>query len=726
MRIITAAVQIVLGLALFAARPASAQDTQAGLGGAFVTHHTQAKLILSAVAKAGDTVLAGVQLKMEPGWHTYWKNPGEAGQATEIKWTLPPGVTAGEIQWPLPHRIPPADVVTYGYEDEVVLLVPLKLDATFPAGPVTLKARVSWLECKESCIPADTEISSTLNFDGETGNADDYANAKLLADWQPKVPVSANSLSAQAFWEKPPSGDKRNLMLQWLGPPAGADFFPAASDDFEIQGATENVSAPAGTVELRKVVKKFSGDWPKEISGVIVTGTGDARRGFAVKLAVTESSAGVSPAPISKGTIQAPTLPPLGVLLAQLLAALAGGVIMNLMPCVLPILSLKILSLVQLQDKEASVGRRQSLIYLLGVLVSFWVIAGLVIAGRLASWGEQFQDARFVVLITVLMTVIALNLFGVFEFVLPGKTVGSAAELAAREGDSGAFFNGVLAVVLGASCVAPLMATAIGWAITQSPLVIALIFTAIGAGLALPYVLLTFFPPLQKLLPKPGAWMEKFKIALGFPMLGMAAWAFSLVVVHHGRRGVLWVGVFLVALGFAAWVFGEFIQRGSRRKGLAWLVVLASVVGGYVYALEYQLDWRHPVVETGAPGVVRESPGGIEWQPWSAAAVAQAQASGHPVLVDFTADWCLTCQVNKKTSIEIDSVRQKLKQLNVVTLIGDYTRKNPDITAELKHFERAGVPLVLVYSKDVSRPPQLLPAILTPGIVLDALDRAAK
>jgi thiol:disulfide interchange protein DsbD len=521
------------------------------------------------------------------------------------------------------------------------------------------------------------------------------------------------------------------LILQWNGVSDGAEFFPTANDDYEVEGATETIPANDGTVQLRKAVKKYSAQspWPKEISGVIVTGVGDARKGFAVKLTVGDKPSTSAAENNSKPATSATTgntFPALGVLLVQLLAALAGGVIMNLMPCVLPILSLKLLSVVKMRGKEVAEARRHSLVYLLGVLVSFWVIAGLVIAGRLASWGEQFQDQRFVIIITVLMALIAMNLFGVFEFVLPGRAVGSAAELAAREGNAGAFFNGVLAVVLGASCVAPLMTGAVGWAVSQPPVVILLVFSAIGAGLALPYVLLTFFPALQKMMPKPGAWMEKFKFALGFPMLGMAAWSLALVVDHLGGRGVLWVGVFLVALGLGAWVFGEFIQRGSRRKGLAWIFVLASIGGGYGYALEHELDWRHPDVSVVQPGVVKTEPGGIEWLPWSREAVAQAQAAGRPVLVDFTANWCLTCQVNKKTSIEIDSVRQKLKTLNAVTLIGDYTRKNPDITAELKRFERAGVPLVLVYSKDTAKPPQILPAVLTPGIVLDALDWAAK
>ncbi|MBW8864999.1 MAG: thioredoxin family protein, partial [Verrucomicrobia bacterium] len=662
-------------------------------------HHTQVTLLLSAAdAKPGDTIYAGVDMKMEPAWHTYWKNPGDAGQATKIEWQLPPGISAGEIQWPLPSKLPPAEVTTYGYEDEVVLIVPLTIEtnSNLPMGQVDLKAKVSWLECKDTCIPADQAVAAKLNIAAETKPS---ADATTIEAWKNKIARPGDS-ALSAWWEKPATGDTRPLII---GYPQvvdasknikydSVDFFPDASDKFEVQSATETISHYSAYIRLRKTVKKFSGDWPKEISGVLVVGIKGQRYGFDVKLPVAEKEPITASSKPSGGTTRPPLLPPLGILLWQLLGALAGGIIMNLMPCVLPILSLKILSLVQQHGKESAVARRHSLVYLFGVLVSFWLIAGLVMAGKLASWGEQFQDPRFVVIITVLMTVIALNLFGVFEFILPGKAVGSAAELAAREGHSGAFFNGVLAVVLGASCVAPLMGAAIGWAITQSPLVILLIFSAIGLGLALPYVLLTFFPALQKILPKPGAWMEKFKIALGFPMLGMAAWPLSLVVVHYGQTGALWVGIFLVALGLGAWVFGEFIQRGSRRKWLAWLVVLATIGGGYSYALEHQLNWRHPNTDAIPKGTVQTSPNNFEWLPWSEDAVAQAQAAGHPVLVDFTADWCLTCQVNRKTSIEIDSVRAKLKAINAVTLVGDYTRKNPAIAAELKRFQWAGVP----------------------------------
>jgi thiol:disulfide interchange protein DsbD len=253
--------------------------------------------------------------------------------------------------------------------------------------------------------------------------------------------------------------------------------------------------------------------------------------------------------------------------------------------------------------------------------------------------------------------------------------------------------------------------------------VILLVFLAVGTGLAAPYVLLSWNPAWLKFLPKPGAWMEKFKIAMGFPMLATALWLFNLAAGSYGKS-VLWLGVFLVVVAFAAWIFGEFVQRGRTRKGRAMIISLGLLIGGYAYALECQLHWRAPMAASIATGSLKESAEGIDWQRWSPEAVAQARANGHPVLVDFTADWCLTCQVNKKTSIETPSVRAKLKVMNAVALLGDYTRFPDNITTELNRFSRAGVPLVLVYPKNPEAQPLVLPEILTPGIVLAALDRA--
>ena len=680
--------------------------------------HTAATLILPSTAIAGDTVLVGVQLKMEPGWHTYWKNPGEAGQATEVKWTLPPGVTAGEIQWPLPHKIPPADVVTYGYEDEVVLLVPLKLASNLPAGPLNLAAKVSWLECKESCIPASADIHGDLNLGSPKRNAGDDANEKLLALWKSKVPATAANFSAQAWWEKPADGNTRTLNLQWPGDAAGADFFPAASDNYEIQGATEKISAPAGEIRLRKLVKKYSGDWPTEISGVVVTASG-----------ANESKTGLTDAPTPATAAAITPLQKAEPLWRMLIYAFIGGLILNIMPCVLPVIALKILGFVNEAKSEPRHVRKLGLIYALGVLTSFLVLAAIVIgvkaAGNQAGWGMQFGNPVFLVCLTTLVTLVALNLFGLFEVTLGGGALNKAGELASQSGPAGAFFNGVLATALATPCTAPFLSIALGFAFAQTAPFIVLVFLTVGLGLASPYILLSWNPAWLKFLPKPGAWMEKFKIAMGFPMLATVVWLFNVAASSYGKS-VLWLGIFLIIVAFAAWIFGEFVQRGRNRKTLAAIITVLLLIGGYAFALEKELDWRAPVLESSPAGSLKESADGIDWQRWSPEVVATARAAGKPVLVDFTADWCLTCQVNKKTSIEISSVREKLKAMGAIALLGDYTHFPTNITTELQRFNRAGVPLVLVYPKDASAPPLVLPEVLTPGIVLNALDQAAK
>jgi len=687
--------------------------------------HTEARLILAAeTARPGDTVLAGVQLRMDPRWHTYWRNPGASGMATKVEWQLPAGVKAGTIQWPVPEKLPDEDLTTYIYTNEAVLLVPLKLAGDLGPGPLDLKASVSWLECDLQCVPGQAEVQASLNIGSEIKASRD---ADFLHTWQTKAPKNGEALSARAWWEGAGTGKSRYLLLEWNSAAAvsEADFFPDASEDFEVQPATERVPAAPGKIRLRKEVKKLAGDWPRQISGVLIQQSGPARLAYEVNLPIESSptAAAVNTSPAVAIGVVAPSL------WKMLLYAFLGGLILNVMPCVLPVIALKILGFVGQAKDEPRQVRKLGLIYALGVLVSFLVLAGLVIgvkaAGHKAGWGMQFGNPQFLVVLTALVTLVALNLFGVFEVNPDARVMDAAGTLALKHGPAGAFFNGVLATILATPCTAPFLGAALGFAFTQTAGIIVLMFVVVGLGLASPYVVLSWQPGWLKFLPKPGVWMERFKVAMGFPMLATAVWLFSLIPLHYGKRA-LWLGLFLVILALAAWVYGEFVQRGRAHRGLGIAAALALLVGGYLYAVEDQLRWRSPVSDTALAGSLKEGPDGIDWQRWSPAAVAQARAQGRPVFVDFTADWCLTCQANKRIAIDVPSVRAKLKEINAAALLGDYTRLPDAITTELNRFGRAGVPLVLVYPKNPNEPPQVLPEALTPGIVLAALDGAGR
>ena len=687
--------------------------------------HTQARLILDAdAARPGETVLAGVHLRMDPRWHTYWRNPGASGMATKVTWQLPAGITPGAVLWPVAEKLPDDDLTTYIYTNEVVLLVPLKLAADLRPGPLDLKASVSWLECDVQCVPGSAEVQATLRVGNETKSSND---ADLLHAWQTKVPKSSATLSAHAWWESAATGRSRYVRLEWTSPAAAseADFFPDASEDFEVQPATERVPAEPGKIRLRKEVKKLAGDWPRQISGVLIQQSGPARLAYEVNLPIESSTtaAAANTGSVSATGLVAPSL------WKMLLYAFLGGLILNVMPCVLPVIALKVLGFVGQAKDDPRQVRKLGLIYALGVLLSFLLLAGLVIgvkaAGHKAGWGMQFGNPQFLVLLTALVTLVALNLFGLFEINPGAQVMDAAGTLASKHGAAGAFFNGVLATILATPCTAPFLGAALGFAFTQAAGVIVLMFVVVALGLASPYVVLSWQPAWLKFLPKPGAWMERFKVAMGFPMLATAVWLFSLIPLHYGKRA-LWLGLFLVILALAAWVYGEFFQRGRAHRGLGLAAALLLLIGGYLYALEGQLRWRSPVPDTSLAGSLNEGPDGIAWQRWSPAAVTQARAQGRPVFVDFTADWCLTCQVNKRIAIDVSSVRAKLKETNATALLGDYTRLPDDITTELNRYGRAGVPLVLVYPKNPNEPPQVLPEALTPGIVLAALDRAAR
>ena len=693
---------------------------------------TKVRLILShQTAKPGETVMAGIEFKIRPLWHIYWRNPGESGIPTKIEWMLPKGVTAGGTQWPVPEKTHFLEATTYEYHGEALLLVPLQIASDVVPGALELNAKISWLECepKGSCVPGKDEVSVELTVASESKPA---AEASLLEDAKTKLPLTVPMPSVLAGWEKPPQGESRPLIIEWdvKDKMAAVDFYPYPSDVFEVGAATDTLSLDGGKARLRKFVKKTEGNWPNQITGLLVHNAGAGQEAVAYEVSLPVAMGDTKTASSKEqpaGTV-AETAPE--SLVQMLWFAFVGGMILNIMPCVFPVIALKILGFVN-QSKEAPQQVfKLGLLYSLGVIVSFLVMAGLVIAvkssGGAASWGMQMQNPQFSVALTTLVTLVALNLFGLFEVTLSGGAMGAASGLASKEGSSGAFFNGVFATVLATPCTAPFLAPALGFAFAQPPGVILLMFVAVGVGLAFPYLVLSWHPGWLRFLPRPGAWMEKFKIAMGFPMLATAIWLFSFTAKRFGDDGPLWLGLFLVIVALAFWVWGEFVQRGTKRKGLAMAMSLLLLGSGYLYALEGELHWRTPVKKSRNDGVVQSSPEGIAWQKWSLDALAKARTEGHPVLVDFTADWCLTCKANKRTSLEISTTRAKLKEINAVAMIGDNTDEDPAIVEALKKYERAGVPLVLVYPADATKTPIVLPAFLTPSVVLDALDKAAK
>ena len=705
--------------------------------GAELPPQTTVKLLLSQdAARPGETITAAIEITSAPQWHTYWRNPGDAGLPTTIDWELPQGFTAGMIQWPVPHKMELLNVAAYVYEGTEYLLVPITIAPEAKPGTFDLRGQLTWLECEKVCVRQEGSITNQLTIGTESKLS---SAASIVEKAKERLPRKGAPFPVSARWEVGADAKKRTLQVELTlsegassEPVNKPDFYPYEAENYTVQAPTE-LMINGNKVRLTKVVTLTDGSkWPETITGLVLNDTtAQDPVGYEVTLALAEAATVSAPTVGTLQTAGGGGLPAVATSLWAVLGiAFLGGLILNIMPCVLPVIALKILSFVNQSGAEPRRARQLGLVYALGVLVSFAVLAGLIIAvqktGNIASWGMQYQNPIFLVVMITLVTLIALNLFGVFEITLGGKAIGSASGLASREGTSGAFFNGVLATVLGTSCTAPFLAFAIGYALGQPALVTLLVFLMMGVGLASPYVLLTWNPALLRLLPKPGAWMERFKVAMGFPMLATAVWLYGVAVqAHFGTTGAFWLALFLLLVGFAAWVYGAFIQRGAARRWFAALVAVSTMVFAVGFILEKQLNWRSPVYAENADATT-SSDSGVDWQKWSPEAVAKARAEGRPILVDFTAAWCLNCQANKISSIEIDPVEKKLKEIGAVAMLGDFTRSDPVIAQELRKFQRSAVPLVLVYPAESNEPPKILPEILTPSIVMEALEWAGK
>lgn len=651
----------------------------------------------------GQPFTLGVRIVLDRGWHVYWRNPGDSGQPPRIDWQLPEGFAAGAIEWPYPQQVSPSPVVTYGYEDEVLLPVIVAAPAALAGpGPVSLRATVHYLVCKDLCLPERARLSLDLPL---LEQADpDPAGQRAIADARARLPrrLPEVTVGASRF------GDQVYLDWPAMAAPGEVRFFP--DREGQIRHAAAQVLERVGDRVRLTLAATGAVD---RLTGVLVNAGGWDPAGQVRALAVDEPLAALAAAPPAGQPVAANTGAGGMSLALAVVLALLGGLILNLMPCVFPVVSVKVLSFVQIAHGEPARVRLHGLSFLGGVLVSFWLLAGLLLALRAAGvgvgWGFQLQSPGFVAAMALLLTAVGLNLMGAFEVGLGlSRLAGSAPQPA---GYPGSFLTGALAVLVATPCTAPFMGAALGFALARPTWEALSIFTALGLGMALPYLLLAEWPGLLARLPRPGHWMVTLRQGLAFPLFATAVW---LVWVLGRQSGVDAVGLLLLAalaLGFAAWGFGH-VQRGSRR----WLPGAVVLLG---LALAALLGFAAAMRPAMSPIKPLPRSAGIVWQGWSPATVREARASGRAVFVDFTAAWCITCQVNKRVALEDSAVVARFAALDVLPLEADWTRYDPAITQALTELGRSGVPVYVYYPPGKS--PRLLPTVLTPAQVLAAL-----
>jgi thiol:disulfide interchange protein len=709
--------------------------------------HVHVQLVVpSSGLNRGASTDAGLYFKIDPGWHVYWKNAGDAGEPPHMKWTLPDGITAGPLQFPAPKRLPLGPLMDFGYEDEVLFPFALNVTQSAQAGPARLHAKVDWLVCQASCIPGKAELELSRDVNESSGKpAPVSADAEIFNRLGGRLP---KPLPAGMKADFEPTKEGFRLSVETGRKETEAAFFPADQEIVDNPAPQKLASSAKGLILDLKKDANLSVN-PTQLKGVlelsggrafeIAAGPGrvtaaavqsppkthvapgttpPATSADSVPAAVPASVSSTSSVSVQSASIPAKASPAAlsGSALKAIGLALLGGLLLNLMPCVFPVLFLKGLSLVNSSNEERHKLRLHGVVYTAGILASFWalvaVLLGLRAAGGKLGWGFQFQSPVFVALMAGLLFFLGLSLAGQFEIGLTLTSTGGA--LASKQGYTGSFFTGVLAVVVATPCTAPFMGAALGYALAQNAAVTFAVFTALALGLAAPYFALTLQPAWTRLLPKPGVWMEVLRQAVSVPIFGTAIWLAWVLVRGYGADMLLALLPSFLLLAIAGWFLGRWPAK--RWSALVAGVILAGVIAVSVVA-------SNRLARASDNGSTAESQGG--WEPWSAEAVSRYQVQGRPVLIDFTASWCLSCQVNERVALNQPSVQKAFQDGNVALLKADWTRGDDAITQALTELGRSGVPAYALYAPGQSEP-ELLPEVLTPGIVIDALGKLPK
>lgn len=663
----------------------------------------------------GETFHLALHQEITPHWHTYWRNPGDSGEATRLFLDLPEGWAVGEMVWPAPSTYRLGPLTNYGYEDQVTLPVPVTVPADAQPGTITIAGEGTWLVCEDICIPEEANFEITLEI-GES--LDDTNGARLIQRAFALAPQRGVDIDAGLAR----NGDALILTL------AGDTFAPGPDAlrnlyFFPHDGGVVNHNAPQpsrvedGFARLDLTPgfltrNAINADYVGALSFEQRTGNRWERRVIEVT-AVADAQVNdlAAPAPVAaaggSGTAGGPPAPTMAFWQAALFALL-GGLILNLMPCVFPILSMKALTIVNKRGADRGHARELGLIFGAGVVLTFVALGGVVLAlrslGGAEIWGFQLQEPWVVAGLAALMFVIGLNFLGFFEIGTSLQSVGSNVR---DDGRSGAFLTGVLAVFVAAPCLAPVMASALAFALAQPPLASLTIFAFLGVGLALPFVIVSFEPRLLGFLPKPGPWMERFKQFLAFPMFATAIWLVWVLSVQTGAQGVLWVLALFLAIGFAIWAF--------RMRGL-----VARLTGFAAIALAAGALWTTAGLQPAALAA-----GNGEYEDWTPGRVEELRAEGRAIFVDFTAAWCVTCQVNKLGALADPRVRSAFAENDVALLRADFTNRDSVIADTLAHYGAPGVPFYLMYPANGGEP-EILPPLLTEPIMIRAVRAAVR